>query len=104
MSRLGTLVAGVAAAAAVAMPASASAASWNCDAAALSGSVLGAPAVDVVTANRGQPACRTAMGSLADLAGGLPLPLAATTLTAQTFLVGPSGAPDQQKVTGVGGL
>src|SRR4051794_28914860 len=100
MSRLGALAAAGAGAVSRAVPAPA-AASWNCDAAALSGSVLGAAPVELVTANRGQAACRTATGSLADLAGGLPLPLSATTLSAQTFLLGPAGAADQQRVTGV---
>ena len=120
MSRLGTVLAVLATVGAAAVPAHAASAArvraakagaaasatgtWNCDAAALSGSVLGAAPVDLVTANHGQATCRTASGSLADLTGGLPLPLAAGTLSAQTFLLGPAGAPDQQRVTGVGGL
>jgi hypothetical protein len=85
-------------------PAPASAATtFNCDASALRGTVLTAPAIEPSTANRGQDACRTASGPIPDLSA-LPLPLGASVLAARTTLDGPADRPDLQTAAAVGGV
>jgi hypothetical protein len=89
-------LAAVAAAGAVAVPGSASAAGWNCSATALSGQPLGAP----VAANVGAPTCRAAS------AGGnvpaLPVPLQGAVVSARTELDGPAGDPARQHASATG--
>ncbi|MCW3048818.1 MAG: hypothetical protein JWO74_3102 [Solirubrobacterales bacterium] len=87
---------------AVPAPASA-AATFNCDASALRGTVLSAPAIEPATANRGQDACHTASGPIPDLSA-LPLPLGASVLAAGTTLDGPADRPDLQTASAVGGV
>src|SRR3954453_4402304 len=84
------VVAAAAAASLVVMSASASAAGWNCSAAAVSGAPLGTP----VTANAGQATCKAASGG-ANLPA-LPLPLQANVMSARTTLDGPANQPAQQ--------
>src|SRR5258705_6719934 len=89
---------------ACAAPAPASAAAtFNCAASALRGTVLSAPAIEPATANLGQDACRTASGPIADL-GALPLPIGASVLAARTMLDGPADRPDLQTAAAVGGV
>jgi hypothetical protein len=76
---------------------------FNCDASALRGTVLSAPAIEPATANLGQAVCRTASGPVASL-GALPLPLAASVLAARTTLDGPADRPDLQTAAAVGGV
>lgn len=76
------LACGAAALALLAAPAPASAASSTCDASPLRASLLGGPPIEPVTANRGQPTCRT-VNAQGEERGAL---LAAGTLTARTTL------------------
>ena len=78
------------------MSASASAAGWNCSAAALCGQPLGTP----VTANVGQTTCKAASGG-ANLPA-LPLPLQANVMSARTTLDGPATQPAQQTAGATG--
>jgi hypothetical protein len=78
------------------MSASASAASWNCSAAALSGQPVGTP----VTANVGQATCKAASGG-ANLPA-LPIPLQANVMSARTTLDGPASQPSQQTAGATG--
>ena len=86
---------------AVAAPAPASAAPFNCDATAVRGTILSAPAVELLTANKGQAECRSVLATLGSLAGGLPAPLQATSVLAQTIS---NGTGSSQKITAAGGL
>jgi len=96
------LVAGLATAAAAA-PSGAQAATnpFNCDASALRGGLLGQPALEPVTANRGKAACESATGGLTD---ALPAPLAASAVVARTIVSGPADRADLQSALAVGGL
>lgn len=91
------------AAAVGAAPAPASAASsWRCEAAAVSGSVLGGLVpLPTVRANPGAVGCdnHTAGAGLS-----LPSPLDASALVAQTAVSGAAGKPAEQKVVAVGGI
>jgi hypothetical protein len=91
---LTTMVA--AAGGALAAPAAAPAAGWNCSASALLGQPVGAP----VSANVGATTCRTVS------AGGnlpaLPIPLQANLMSARTALDGPSGPAAQQTPSATG--
>jgi hypothetical protein len=78
------------------MSASASAAGWNCSAAALSGQPVGTP----VTANVGQTTCKAASGG-ANLPA-LPIPLQANVMSARTTLDGPASQPSQQTAGATG--
>jgi hypothetical protein len=80
----------------VVMSASASAAGWNCSAAALSGQPVGTP----VTANVGQATCKAASGG-ANLPA-LPIPLQANVMSARTTLDGPASQPAQQTAGATG--
>jgi hypothetical protein len=84
-----------------AAPAPASAAPFNCSATAIRGTILTAPAVELLTANKGQAECRSFLASLASLPGGLPAPLNAGSVLAQTVN---TGSGSGQKVTSAGGL
>jgi hypothetical protein len=92
---------GLLAAAALTMAATAapaSAADFNCDASALRGTVLGVGAIEPVTANRGQPACRTADGGVGV---SLPATLSAHSLFARTSA---QGAGRERTVGSTGGV
>jgi hypothetical protein len=78
------------------MSASASAAGWNCSAAALSGPPVGTP----VTANVGQTTCKAASGG-ANLPP-LPIPLQANVMSARTTLDGSATQPAQQTAGATG--
>lgn len=95
MRRMLWVVAAVAASLSV-MSASASAAGWNCSAAALSGQPVGTP----VTANVGQTTCKAASGG-ANLPA-LPIPLQANVMSARTTLDGPGGQASQQTAGATG--
>ena len=96
MRKLLLSTAAVVAAGALAAPAAAPAAGWNCSASALLGQPAGAP----VTANVGSTACKAASAGLNLPA--LPLPLTANVLSARTTLDGPSGAAAQQTAGATG--
>ena len=83
-----------------ASPASA-ASSYQCEAGALRGQVLTAPAIEPITANKGTAFCRAQKGGLAS---ALPAPLAVSTLFAETGLSGSSGAVTEQVATASGGI
>jgi hypothetical protein len=89
-------LAAVAAAGAVAVPGSASAAGWNCSATALSGQPLGAP----IAANVGASTCKTA--SAGGNAPALPIALQAAVLSARTALDGAAGNPAGQRASATG--
>ena len=89
-------VVAAAAASVVVMSASASAAGWNCSAAAVSGQPLGTP----ITANVGQTTCKAASGG-ANLPA-LPLPLQANVMSARTTLDGSASQPAQQTAGATG--
>lgn len=76
----------------------ASAASFNCEASAVRGSVLGAPPIEPVVANRGAPACRTAA---AGLNAPLPVLLTASAVSANTQF---GGAAGQERALAAGGV
>lgn len=86
---------------AAAAPAPASASPFNCDATAVRGTILSAPAVELLTANKGQAECRSVLATLGNLAGGLPAPLQASSVLAQTISTGTGSG---QKITAAGGL
>ena len=73
------------------------AADWTCEGSALRGTVLGAATVEPLTANKGAASCRPARAGLAGAAAGLPLPLSATALGAETTV-------GDQQVGAVGGV
>lgn len=96
-----TLLAAATLAAFALVPSSASAAGFDCEASALRGTVLTAPGVEPVVANRGAGTCRTTTGSLG---AGLPAPLTAEAVAARTS-AGGSGATQQAlAVGGVGDI
>jgi hypothetical protein len=85
----------------LAVPATApAAASFTCDASALRATLLGAQTIEPVTANRGEPACKPATGSLVDTTS-LPLPLSAQAVVAKTTV---DGAGDTQAILASGGV
>jgi hypothetical protein len=90
------LIVAAAAACALAGPAAAPAAGWNCSASALLGQPAGAP----VTANVGATVCKAASAGLNLPA--LPIPLQANVLSARTTLDGPSGQTAQQTASATG--
>lgn len=65
------------------------------------GTILSAPAVELLTANKGQAECRSVLATLGSLAGGLPAPLQATSVLAQTIS---NGSGSGQKITAAAGL
>jgi hypothetical protein len=102
------LLAAVASAAALGVAAPASAANWTCEASSLKGQVLpalGLPAIEPITANKGQATCKTAKSPTAS---PLPAPLSSvlqpSVLFAETSLTGPSDNVGAQTVTASGGL
>src|SRR3954452_11037140 len=88
------LLAVVGVAAALVSAPGAAAATFNCDASAVRGTVLGAP-LEPVTANRGQPQCRTATAGGTGI--GLPTLLGGAALSAATAFTGPADRVDQQQ-------
>lgn len=89
---------------ALAAPAGASAA-FQCDASALRGSVLGAPALEPVTANRTGTVCTSqSAGGAAAAALLSALPLNASVLGASTYVTPAGTANDKQAVLAQGGL
>ncbi|UTI64206.1 hypothetical protein NBH00_23065 [Paraconexibacter antarcticus] len=89
---------------ALAAPAGASAA-FQCDASALRGSVLGAPALEPVTANRTGTVCTSqSAGGAAAGAALSALPLNASVLGASTYVTPAGTANDKQAVLAQGGL
>lgn len=85
-------------------PAGASAA-FQCDASALRGSVLGAPALEPVTANRTGTTCTSQNAGGAAAAALLSaLPLNASVLGASTYITPAGTANDKQAVLAQGGL
>ena len=93
-----------AAAIAAAAPSPASAAAFTCEASALRGAVLTAPAIEPITANKGQAACRSVKAGLADVTGGLPVPLSLSVASAQTIFQGSEARPGTQAAGAIGGL
>lgn len=98
--RTGLLLAAGALLASAGLPSAASAAELNCDASAFRGTVLTAPAIEPVTANRNQPTCKPVTAGLSTAA--LPLPLTAAAVVAQTAVGTPSGPG--QRAAAFGGI
>ena len=96
--RTGLLLAAGALLASAGLPSAASAAELNCDASAFRGTVLTAPAIEPVTANRNQPTCKPATAGLSTAA--LPLPLTAAAVVAQTAVGTPSGPGQRASASG----
>ena len=86
---------------AFALPASASAKPWNCEASVLDLGLGPQPAQSPITANAGQTECKnaTAGGTGPSLA---PLPVSGNLLSARTTITPATGAPAAQKVTATG--
>ncbi|TMK42407.1 MAG: hypothetical protein E6G56_01755 [Actinobacteria bacterium] len=80
---LGALLAGTVLAA---VPAAAPAAAFGCDASAFRGTVLGAPSIEPITANRGSAVCQNAQANLSTAGLTLPAPLSADAAAAQTVI------------------
>jgi hypothetical protein len=102
LSRRGTVTVLAALASALVAAGPAPAAPWTCDASAVRLSPATAPAVEPVTANRGQSAClpATADGSGAlDPLGALPTPTTGTVVGAATDIQPAQGAPELQRAT-----
>jgi hypothetical protein len=90
---------------ALAVPGAASAAPLQCDASALRGTILGAAAIEPVTANRGATACATKSAGGSQAAALLSaLPLNADVLGASTFVTPAGTANDKQAALAQGGL
>jgi hypothetical protein len=90
---------------ALAAPGIASAAPLQCDASALRGTILGAPAIEPITANRGATACATKAAGGSQAAALLSaLPLNADVLGASTFVTPAGTANEKQAALAQGGL
>ncbi len=88
-----------------AAPSTASAAPFKCDASAIRGSILGAPAIEPITANQGNAECADAKAGgaiAADLLSALPVQ--AGVLAAQTNVTPAGTANDKQAVLASGGI
>ena len=89
-------------AALLALPASASAQGYTCEASAFAVTLGPSPRTEPVTANKGESACK------ADSAGAnapaSPLPVTGSLLSATTALEPPTGAPSAQTASAAGGL
>ena len=94
-------VVGVAAAFVSSSGAIAATTSFNCDASAVRGTVLGAP-IEPVTANRGAPQCRSVSAGGSGI--GLPTLLGGATLSATTVFAGPADRVDQQQAGAQAGI
>jgi hypothetical protein len=95
------LLAVVGVAAALVSSPGATAATFNCDASAVRGTVLGTP-IEPVTANRGAAACRSATAGGAGI--GLPTVLGGAALSAATSFAGPADRIDQQQAGAQAGI
>ena len=93
-ARLALLVVVGVAAALVSSPGAIAATTYNCDASAVRGTVLGTQ-IEPVTANRGAPQCRSVSAGGAGI--GLPTLLGGATLSATTVFAGPADRVDQQQ-------
>jgi len=86
----------------LALPASASAQGYTCEASALAVTLGPSPRTEPVTANKGEPGCKKAS------AGGSfpasPLPITGSLLSATTDLQPPTGAPSAQTASAAGGV
>ncbi|HEX8103497.1 MAG TPA: hypothetical protein VF533_12845, partial [Solirubrobacteraceae bacterium] len=82
----------------------ASASTLTCEASALRGAVLTAPAIEPVTANEGQSVCKAAKAGGAQALAGLPAPLTLDAAAAQTAVSGSDAQPGSQKASAAGGL
>src|SRR4051812_34167086 len=100
-ARLALLAVVGVAAALVSSPGAIAATTYNCDASAVRGTVLGTP-IEPVTANRGAPQCRSATAGGAGI--GLPTLLGGAMLSATTAFTGPADRVDQQKAGAQGGV
>src|SRR4051794_22588121 len=86
-----------------ASPASA-ATTYTCEASAIRATILTAPAIEPVVANRGQQ-CKDASGQpLNNILASANLPVSLVAAAAETKLEGPSDRVDQQTASAVGGL
>ena len=94
----------LAAAAIVIAPSPASGAAFTCEASALRGAVLTAPPIEPITANKGQATCRSTKAGLADVTGGLPVPVSVSAAAAQTIFAGSEAQPGTQAAGAIGGL
>lgn len=79
----------------------ASAANYTCESSALRGQIATAPAIEPVTANKGQSTCRQARGGVNT---GLPGLGSVKALFAETGLAGPASDVRQQTATASGGV
>lgn len=96
------LLIGVATVMVSAAPSPASAASWRCEASAVSGSLLsGAVQLPNVRANAGAVGCSS---QAAGAGAKLPSPLSSAALVAQTAVTGPADNPAAQQILAVGGI
>src|SRR5690348_5111493 len=95
------LLAVVGVAAALVPSSGAAAATFNCDASAVHGTVLG-QSLEPVTANRGQPSCRTATAGGTGI--GLPTVLGGAVLSAATAFSGPADRVDLQQAGAQAGV
>jgi len=86
----------------LALPASASAQGYTCEASAFAVTLGPSPRTEPVTANKGEPGCKEAT------AGGnfpaSPLPITGSLLSATTGLQPPTGAPSAQTASAAGGV
>jgi hypothetical protein len=85
-----------------ALPSTASAQGFTCEASALAATVGPAPRIEPVTANTNQSTCRAA--SAGGSAPASPLPLSGSLLSATTDLQPPSGSPAAQTASAAAGL
>lgn len=95
------VLAGATLAAALNSAATAQAAAYTCESSALRGQLLTAPALEPITANKGQPACKAARGGLAS---ALPAPVATSALFAETALTPASADAPAQTATASAGV
>jgi hypothetical protein len=96
--RTALLVTSLAATALATVPAAAPADTLSCDASAFRGTVLGAPSLEPITANRGSTTCQNALATLASSGVTLPALLSADTAAAQTAVT------DTQNAGSAGGV
>ena len=80
---------------ALALPATAAAAGWTCEASAIRATVLTGPPIEPATANAGAGDCHAASGGLAT-PPSMPIPLSLGVLDAATSLDNPGGAVETQ--------
>ena len=86
----------------LALPASASAQGYTCEASAFAVTLGPSPRTEPITANKGEPTCKEA--SAGANAPASPLPVTGSLLSATTALEPPTGAPSAQTASAAGGL